>query len=57
VYYNALEAIGHYFHMHKRNMGPMLDEKSYKIYSYADWKKKNAQTSGFIDGLKFTGGT
>ena len=41
--------------MHKRNMGPMLDEKSYKIYTFSEWKKKNQGNSKFVDDLRFGG--
>jgi len=55
MYYMALEGIGAWFHEHKRNLGPMMDEKSCGIYTMAAWKAKNAGNSKFVDGLKFSG--
>jgi hypothetical protein len=55
IYYMALEGIGAWFHEHKRNMGPMMDEKSCGIYTLAAWKTRMSGMSKFTDGLKFTG--
>ena len=55
MYYMALEGIGAWFHEHKRNLGPMMDEKSCGIYTLAQWKTKMQGTSKFVDALKFSG--
>jgi hypothetical protein len=51
----ALEGIGAWFHDHKRNLAPMMDEKSCGIYTYAQWKQRMAGSSKFVDALKFSG--
>jgi hypothetical protein len=55
IYYMALEGIGSWFIEHKRNMGPMMDEKSCGIYTLSMWKSRMSGMSKFVDALKFSG--